>query len=497
MTSRELTLNSAAEIHCFNKDVQDLLRRINEKELVFSNKNNNNNDNGELDSDDEDNSLFGRDLHSLESFERKHDIYIDELAALKVQLQELSKQSELLRQKHPGDTAESVAAETDELIDRFRTLLLKTERRKQRLQQTKDYFTFMACVRDVNEWIDSTRMLMLNDQQLLTVQSNGTTVIADLFTLTQLKQEHDNLSFEMTQRDDIFKNLEAMCIQLTSSNSTAAADAAAAIDKSSHNHHHHHNHHPNKRDILLQTDLAMKSRESLFRLWKCKNDLLDALLEISMFYRELTQLFTALNSQENLLNKSYNEMSKQQQEQQLIHTVEQLEDYIKQHEQLEKKIDKQSLDKTEELVKMGAALIDKEKKRIMLTNEQQHQANESLNNINECTNLKLKLENLSKKQDDVYKMCSKRSKQLNDALTLAILRRDVDEFEAWINERTWYAKSLKLSGISTSNSSNALSTTSAAIFLNDKLKLFQKQKALGAEIETNKNRFEHVNINII
>lgn len=101
LAQRELILDSAAEIHRFNKDVHDLLRCIAEKEAAFV-------------------SDLGRDSNTCELLQRKHQIYIEELQALKNQLAELNKQSELLRQRHPGDTAECVAAEMDELIDRFK-----------------------------------------------------------------------------------------------------------------------------------------------------------------------------------------------------------------------------------------------------------------------------------------------------------------------------------------------------------------------------------------
>ena len=52
MHNQELTLNSAAEIHCFNKDVQDLLRRISDKELAFTGVEKN----------------LSRDVHSCEVF---------------------------------------------------------------------------------------------------------------------------------------------------------------------------------------------------------------------------------------------------------------------------------------------------------------------------------------------------------------------------------------------------------------------------------------------
>ena len=111
-----------------------------------------------------------------------------------VQLQELNRQSELLREKHPGDTAESVAAETDELIDRFRALFLKAEQRGFELKQASDYFDFLVRARAVSEWMAQTSAAIRERPSNM-----------DLFTVDQQKQEHDSLRFEMSQRDADFK----------------------------------------------------------------------------------------------------------------------------------------------------------------------------------------------------------------------------------------------------------------------------------------------------
>ena len=106
----------------------------------------------------------------------------------------MNKQSELLRQKHPGDTAESVAGEMDELIDRFSELWFMAEKRTRDLKQASEFFKFTACVKDVNQWMDETRRALLS-----------TLHMPDLFAVTAAKHELENLSFEMTQRDDVFK----------------------------------------------------------------------------------------------------------------------------------------------------------------------------------------------------------------------------------------------------------------------------------------------------
>lgn len=79
-------------------------------------------------------------------------------------------------------------------------------------------------------------------------------VLNDLFSVTQAKQDHDNLSFEMSQRDDLFKSLEETCLKLTSGSQQ----------------------HPNKKDMIMRTNAAMIERESLFRLWDLKNKVLES-----------------------------------------------------------------------------------------------------------------------------------------------------------------------------------------------------------------------------
>ena len=214
LNQRKSILSSAAEIHNFNKDVQDLLRRISVKEAAFV-------------------SDLGRDSHSCESLIRNHEIYIEELTALKVRLQDLNKQSEQLRLKHPGDTAETISFETNQLISRFRNLVIKTENRTILLNQSIEYFKFIQKVKNVNEWIEDTASSLKTQPQ-----------VVYLFTASQSKQEHENLSFEMTQRDADFKSLDEIFAQLTQGQN-----------------------HPNKLEIIAQTDKAMKSREDLFRLW--------------------------------------------------------------------------------------------------------------------------------------------------------------------------------------------------------------------------------------
>lgn len=80
-------------------------------------------------------------------------------------------------------------------------------------------------------------------------------------------------------------------------------------------------------------------------------------------------------------------------------------------------------------------------------------------------------------------MSLKRTRQLNDALKFFRLKRDVDEFLAWIDERIRYAQTLSI------RSEEAITSSS----FNDQVKLFQRQKALNVEIEANSARYADLN----
>ena len=223
----------------------------------------------------------------------------------------------------------------------------------------------------------------------------------------------------------------------------------------------------------------MTDRENLFRLWKLKDELLDKQLECHTFYKEVSQTIVLINSQEILLNQAYNDLH-QQLEQKILFNVDDLESVKKTQDNLNKKIDKQTLHKVNELQRVAEILVDQEAKRVA-TNDQ------LLFGLNELNRLKETLAMLNKKEADIRVLCAKRCRQLNEAIVFSKLRRDIDEFEMWIDEKTRHARNLSLNQSSSSANASPLSSTA---LLNDKVKLFQKQKALFSDIEANKSRYQ-------
>lgn len=190
-----------------------------------------------------------------------------------------------------------------------------------------------------------------------------TLVFNDLFSVTHAQQEHDNLSSEMTQRDDLFKSLEEMCIQLTSSSSSATTTNTTTTTTSSS--HSQQQQHANKKDIIVRTNVAMMERERLFRLWKIKDEVLEAQRECHEFYRDANQVLGNIGSMEVMMAKAYAELdAAHNTAEQPRLNVDDLESLAKTNENLKKKIDKQSRERVEELQKKAETLIECERARL-------------------------------------------------------------------------------------------------------------------------------------
>lgn len=227
----------------------------------------------------------------------------------------------------------------------------RSEKRTRELKQASDYFKFISCIRDVSEWMEDTSRSLTAPLQF-----------NDLFSVTHAQQEHDNLSAEMSQRDDLFKSLEEMCLQLTGQQQQ----------------------HPNKKDIIMRTNLAMMEREKLFRLWKIKDEVLEAQRECHEFYRDVNQVLGNINSMELMMSKAYAELEStlnhSSTSEQARLTVDDLESMAKTNENLKKKLDTQSQQRVSELQKKAEALIESERIRVEAM-EAQHRAIFDLNEI--------------------------------------------------------------------------------------------------------------------
>ena len=363
MKNRAMILQSAGEIHRFNQDVQEIMRRIEEKDVSLS-------------------SEVGKDFNSCQSLVRKHDIFKEEIYALKPQLYDLSKQSEMLQHKYPGDTGDLIKSEMEELSNRYKELCLKFEKIHRDLLNASQFFKFMILIKDVKTWIDDTR-------NLISAEPNCN----DYFSVQNAKDEHDQLQLEISQRDDFFREIDE--------------NASDAINAK----------HPRSREFQMHTDKALNDREELFREWTEKKIYLDYLHVCQTFYRDGNQFLASLNSQETYLKNAINDTNNQG----LI--VDVIENQLKVHENYIKKIDKQE-ERIEELRKFGEPVIEKGDSNSEKTREL--------------------LDQIYVKKGTVTNLCKNRLDQLRENLVQAQWKRDADEFILWIDERLRYSRTMGL-----------------------------------------------------
>ena len=89
LTDREAALKAALEIHAFNRDVDDAVTRIQEKETAMS-------------------TDLGKDVYTVQMLQRKHEGYENELVALEAQLQIVVDDAENLKAAYPGENAKHI-----------------------------------------------------------------------------------------------------------------------------------------------------------------------------------------------------------------------------------------------------------------------------------------------------------------------------------------------------------------------------------------------------
>ena len=89
LNEREAALKAALEIHAFNRDVDDAVTRIQEKETSMS-------------------ADLGKDVYTVQMLQRKHEGYENELVALEAQLQIVVDDAENLKAAYPGENAKHI-----------------------------------------------------------------------------------------------------------------------------------------------------------------------------------------------------------------------------------------------------------------------------------------------------------------------------------------------------------------------------------------------------
>lgn len=268
---REVKLQGAAEIHRFNRDVEEALSRINEKYSDIS----------DLET--------GRDMAATLHYIKQHDAFETELIALDTHVQMVIDDSSQLQEKFPGGNAKNMAEQHAIVLENWEILKKAAEDRKEKLAQALDYWRFVANARDLQIWAKAVEKQMENEPEARNVAA-----------ALELLSEHSELNAEIEAKKEDFDKLESSVLNMLN-------------DKND-----------NSKDIEEKVLSLRQLYSDLCELSKVRQEKLQYLHDYQVFKRDVQQLDAISASQEALLSST-----------DVGQTVEQAETLVKKHEAFE------------------------------------------------------------------------------------------------------------------------------------------------------------------
>ena len=274
---RDTKLESAGDIHRFNRDVSEALSRIAEKSAIVSSQD------------------TGRDLKAVQSLIRKHEAFENDLVALEAQLQVLIDDSASLQSRYPDRNGKHIAGQQQVLLAAWTELQDKVAERKAALVAHNDYHAFLGLVRDLLAWSAGLRRSLITEEK-----------VSDAASAQLLKTEHDNLKAEIETREKMFSEVVSL------------GEAMVAEE------------HAARTEVKEKIEAVLTERQKLHTAWQHKKVYLDQLIDLHFYLRDVKQILTIFTAQEiNLSNTECGE------------TIEQVEANLKSHEAFQNLISQQ------------------------------------------------------------------------------------------------------------------------------------------------------------
>ncbi|KAH7638391.1 alpha spectrin [Dermatophagoides farinae] len=243
---REDKLFGAKEIQQFNRDADETISWINEKDAVIS-------------PDD-----YGRDMASVLTLQRKHEGVERELVALAEKVDQLEKEAQNYTEKHP-DLRDQILMKLEEIRNVWLALQRKSSERKIRLEHSYLLHQFMADYRDLMSWIQDMKTIIASDELAKDV--------AGAEALLERLQEYQT---EIDARQDAivkFKN-----------------SGDALIEKNI-----------APEEVQQKLDQLQKEYDALINLREERRILYEQCMDLQLFYRDTEQAETWLTKHETFL----------------------------------------------------------------------------------------------------------------------------------------------------------------------------------------------------
>uniref|UniRef100_T1IUQ9 Spectrin alpha chain n=1 Tax=Strigamia maritima TaxID=126957 RepID=T1IUQ9_STRMM len=245
--SRQDRLFGAHEIQRFNRDADETIAWITEKDVVLS-------------SDD-----YGRDLASVQTLQRKHEGVERDLAALEDKVMTLGQEADRLYESHPthGDQIKTKHAE---IVQNWERLKAKAYERRRRLDDSFFVHRFLADFRDLISWINDMKSIISADE-----------LAKDVAGAEALLERHQEHKGEIDAREDSFRATAEAGQMLLTKNHFASEEVKEKL-------------------VILANEKTM-----LLSLWEERRILYEQCYDLQLFYRDTEQADTWMAKQEAFL----------------------------------------------------------------------------------------------------------------------------------------------------------------------------------------------------
>ena len=273
-SSRQEKLFGAHEIQRFNRDADETIAWINEKDALIS-------------SDD-----CGKDLASVQALQRKHEGVERDLAALEDKVRMLAHESEKLASTHPEHAPEQINAKQAEIWQNWNDLIEKAKRRKQKLDESYFLHRFLADFRDLTSWINDMKAVISGDK-----------LAKDVNEAEALLERHTEHKSEIDAREDSF--------------AATAGAGQKLLDME----------HYASEDVKEKLVTLAEEKTSLLSLWEERRILYEQCMDLQLFYRDTEQAGAWMAKQEAFLDN-----------QDLGDSLDSVEAMMKKHEDFEKSL---------------------------------------------------------------------------------------------------------------------------------------------------------------
>lgn len=250
------------------------------------------------------NDDIGRDATAVENALKKHESYEESIEPLITVLSSLQKESDELQQLYAGKKAQEILSKTKDIESGLQDLFNQSDNRRKKIIETGDLFKFLNQVREHISWIEDAIR-----------QMNTCEKPRDVHGVEQLITNHKQLKVDIDNKEQLFNECRALGKTLIK------------------------NQHFASQEIKQKLDALKEKRKEMSDRWDERMDHLEIILEVYHFARNAAAAQAWLVAQEPYLLSM-----------ELGHSVEEVNELIKEHEEYEKSAETQH-DKFVELQK--------------------------------------------------------------------------------------------------------------------------------------------------